>query len=114
MTFGGKTPEELETLLEDAILLQDAAAIAGLFEDGSVIVMGKAGPTTRGRDAIERSAARLWQRRPAYLADPRCVVRTGDLALVIGDEAINVARRNEDGAWRYAISVLTDGYEEER
>jgi hypothetical protein len=33
MTAGGQTPEELETLLEDALLMHDAAALAQLFED---------------------------------------------------------------------------------
>ena len=37
---GGETPEELETLREDAFLLRDAGAIGRLFEDGSLLVPG--------------------------------------------------------------------------
>jgi hypothetical protein len=37
VTAGGRTPEELETLLEDALLMRDAAALTPLFEDASVL-----------------------------------------------------------------------------
>jgi hypothetical protein len=40
VTAGGQTPEELETLLEGALLMRDAAALAPLFEDASVLVAG--------------------------------------------------------------------------
>ena len=41
MTAGGRTPEELETLLEDALLMRDAEALTPLFEDASVLVAGQ-------------------------------------------------------------------------
>jgi hypothetical protein len=44
MTVGGQTPKELETLLEDALLMRDAAALAPLFEDASVLVVGHRPP----------------------------------------------------------------------
>jgi hypothetical protein len=41
-----------------------------------------------------------------YLADPRRIFQTRDTALLIGDGVTNVARRGQDGSWRFAVSVL--------
>jgi hypothetical protein len=35
------------------------------------------------------------------------VVQARDTALVLADRAINVVRRGSDGAWRYAIALLS-------
>jgi hypothetical protein len=103
---GGDTPEELETLLEDAFLLCDADAVAPLFEDGGMLVIGDGSQQVRGREAILRAASLLRHHGCGYLADPRRVFQTRDTALLIGEGAINVARRGQDGSWRFAISML--------
>jgi hypothetical protein len=102
---GGKTPEELETLLEDALVLRDADAVAQLFEDGSLLVAGEAGWQLTGHEELLRVAAQLCDRPRAYVAAPRRVFQSRDTALLIGDGVINVARRGQDGAWRFAISI---------
>ena len=51
-------------------------------------------------------AAQLWDAERLYLADPRRILQVGDTALVVAGHAINVARRTDDGSWRYAISLL--------
>src|SRR5439155_2872295 len=56
---GGDTPEELETLLEDAFLLRDADAVARLFEESSLLVTGEGSQQMRGRTAILRAASLL-------------------------------------------------------
>jgi hypothetical protein len=109
MTAGGQTPEELETLLEDALLLRDAEAVAGLFDGGSVLVTGQPAQQIRGPDQIPLVAALLWQHQHGYLAHPRDVIQARDTALLLGEGVINVARRGDDGSWRYAISVFRDG-----
>ena len=38
MGGGARTPEDLETLLEDAFVLRSGEAMAELFEDGAVLV----------------------------------------------------------------------------
>jgi hypothetical protein len=48
VTAGGQTPEELEPLLEDTLLIRDAAALAPLFEDASVLVAGHGPQQLRG------------------------------------------------------------------
>ena len=103
---GGETPEELETLLEDALLLRDADAVAQLFEDGSLLVTGGGSLLVRGRDEILQVASLLCQNAHGYLADPRRVFQARDTALLIGEGVVNVARRGQDGTWRFAISML--------
>jgi hypothetical protein len=109
MSAGGRTPEELETMLEDALLMRDAAALAQLFEDASILVAGQGQRQIRGPREIVQAAWLLCQYRRGYVADPRRVFQARDTALLLGDGVINVARRGPDGSWRYAISVLHDG-----
>ena len=105
MIPGARTPEELETLLEDAFVTRDRQALTELFEDGAVLVGGRVGEA-RGGKAIGRLAAAMWDRDYAYLADPRRVLQARDTALVLAERGISVARRREGGGWRYAISLL--------
>jgi ketosteroid isomerase-like protein len=110
MTAGGQTPEELETLLEDALIMRDAEALAQLFEDASVLVAGRGPRQIRGPGEIAEAAGELWQHQPGYLAGPRRVLQARDTALLLGDGVINVARRGPDGSWKYAITVLHDDH----
>jgi hypothetical protein len=105
MPAGARTPEELETLLEDAFVLQDPRALAQLFQAGAMLVAGGGLAEARGRRQIARVAAQLWNAERLYLADPRQILQVGDTALMVGGHAINVVRR-DDGFWRYAISLL--------
>lgn len=105
---GGQTPEELETLLEDAILLGDADAVAGLFQPGGMLVIAGA-PQLRGRMQIHEAPAALCLHRPGYLAAPRRVLQVRDVALLIGRDVVNLARRGDDGTWRYEICLLLPG-----
>lgn len=106
MTPGARTPEELETLFEDAFVVRDGDAVAGLFEEGGLLVMSGAPGEARGGRAIARVAAELCTRDLTYLADPRRVLQARDTALVLTDRGVNVVRRGGDGAWRYAIALL--------
>jgi len=102
-----RTPEELETLFEDSLLLRDGVALSQLFDGGSTFVAHDGG-TARGGAEIARLALTTWNGNAAYVADPRRVVQARDIALVVADRAINVVRRGRDGVWRYAI-VFVDG-----
>ena len=103
--YGGRTPEELESLLEDAVVLRDASATAALFELDGVLVAGRRTPAT-GRVDVARAARRLGD--CGYVADPRRVLRGHGLALVVGPRSVTVARRGSDGMWRYAFAVFAD------
>jgi hypothetical protein len=99
---GAQTPEELETLLEDALVVGDADTLAALFESGATLVMGGAQPI-RGGEAIARAALATRNGIGAYVADSQRVLMARNSALVVTDQGVNVMHRSNDGAWRYAI-----------
>ena len=105
MPAGARTPEELETLLEDAFVVHDPQALAQLFEPGAMLMVGGGLPEARGRRQIAQVAAQLWDAQRLYLAEPRRVLQVRDTALVLAGRAINVTCR-DNGSWRYAISLL--------
>ena len=99
---GGRTPEELETLLEDAIVVGDVESLLTLFAPHGVL----AGPVTapaQGSTDIARSARALISAGWAYVADPTLVLQAGRTALVVAPHALNVVRSGRDGLWRYEI-----------
>ncbi len=99
---GGRTPEELETLFEDALLLRDHQILTALFESGAMLVMGGEQPI-RGGEAIARAALAPRKGIGAYVADPQRLLLVRNIALVITAQGVNVLHRGDDGAWRYAI-----------
>lgn len=107
MKAGARTPEELETLFEDAFVTRDRAALAQLFEERAVLVAGDGLQEARGVTEIARLATAMWDRDRTYVADPRRVLQARDTALVVAERSINVMCRGSDGAWRYAISLLS-------
>lgn len=101
---GGRTPEELETLLEDALITCDHAALAALFEAGAVLDAGDGSPVCGGA-AIARLVTAMRDHGRIYVADPRRIVQTRNIALIVAERSINVVRRGGDGTWRYAIAL---------
>lgn len=111
LSAGARTPEELETLLEDALVLRDGEVLAGLFETGAVLLAGEERPARGGRE-IAQAVLAAWTGDHTYVADPRQVLQARDLVLILA-RGVNVARRGSDGAWRYAIVLrsVDDGTE---
>lgn len=107
MIQAARTPEELEALFEDAFVLRDPEAVVPLFEERALLVVGGSAGEARGNEGIALSAAALWARDYTYVADTRRVVQAHDVALVLAAQGTNVVRRGVDGAWRYAISLLS-------
>lgn len=105
MRAGAHTPEELETLLEDAFVMHDRAALSQLFEHQAVLSGGEP-PVARGRVEIVQAAETMWAREQLYLAAPLRVLQNRGTALIAGRCATSVAHRSKDGAWRYAIALL--------
>jgi hypothetical protein len=110
---GATTPEELETLFEDALTTRDRAVLAALFEDGAILMAGDQRPE-RGGEEIARLALATWGSGRTYVAEPRQVVQARDVALVVAERGINVARRGGDGAWRYVIALQSVDDEPDR
>ena len=99
---GASSPEELETLLGDALLVGDHNALVDLFEESAVLIV--AGErSARQAEAVAELAQAIWCGDHGYVADPRVIIQARDVALVITGQGTNVARRGRDGAWRYAI-----------
>lgn len=94
-------------MFEDALVVRDREAVVELFVEGGVLVTGEWLPAARGADQIARLAEALWQGDRAYVADPLRVLQARGTALVLGERSVSVARRGADGAWRYAISLLS-------
>lgn len=99
---GARTPEELETLLEDALLLRDRAALVALFEDQAVLVAGDERSACGGA-AIAQLALAMWVGDHTYVADPQRILQARDTALIIAERGVNVACRGTDGTWCYTI-----------
>jgi hypothetical protein len=110
MGGGARTPEDLETLLEDAFVLRSGEAMAELFEDGAVLVTDDGTREAHGQEEIAQLARQMWQRNRTYLAEPRRIVQAGNTALIMTKHGANVVRRGTDGAWRYAIALLSQDH----
>ena len=106
-TRAGSTPEELETLLEDAVLLQDGAAMSCLFEPDALLVLDEQ-PFT-GREQIAGSMRELSEAACAYVAWPRRLYQARDVALLLGDGVTGVARRGGNGEWQFVIKLVAVG-----
>jgi hypothetical protein len=102
MNVGARTPEELETLFEDSLVLRDRQMVAELFEDGALLVVNDE-RAARGRADIARLALLSWEGDHTYVANPERVMQARDTALIISRRGINVVRRGGDGTWRYVI-----------
>ena len=103
---GGRTPEELETLLEDALVLGDIQGLLKLFAPRGLLAVPATAPA-HGAGNIARSARALVSADWAYVADPTLVLQASRTALVVTPQSLNVARRGRDGLWRYEICHVT-------
>jgi hypothetical protein len=103
-SYGASSPEELETMFEDATVLGDPDELAALFVPGAVMQPARHIPPVRGRDGIVRL---LTERTDGttYVALPPHIVQRGTTALVLAGSAVHVTRRSPQG-WRYLISWL--------
>jgi hypothetical protein len=103
-SYGASSPEELETMLEDATVLGDPGELAALFVPGAVLHrVGRELPV-RGRQSIAELLTE-WPNRPAYVALTPRILQRGATALVLTGSAVHVTRRGPQG-WRYLISRL--------
>jgi hypothetical protein len=110
---GAQTPEELETLLEDALLRGDHATVAALFRPRSVLAARGDRPVYGSVESASRALS-LWDTEHPYLADPQQVVVAHDLGLVIGEFGTNVMRRGRSGVWQFAIVAQSSSESYER
>jgi Domain of unknown function (DUF4440) len=93
-------------LFEDAFVMRDREALSELFEEEAVLDGGDR-QQARGGEEIARFAQAMWHSDRTYVAEPRRILQARNTALVVAERSINVARRRDDGTWRYAISLLS-------
>lgn len=105
MNSGAHTPEELEALFEDTLVLGDEQVLVELFEDGALLFVND-GRFAHGAEEIVRLALATWQGEHSYVADPQHIMLAHNIALIVLERGINVARRGSDGTWRYEIVHL--------
>lgn len=119
--MAGRTPEETDRLVEQAISQQNIEALVDLFESDAVLVDPGSGTEVRGHDRIRQMAAEMFESKPRLESTgPPTVWIAGDLALVLSKwsmeetgpdgsqlrqqgTATDVMRRQDDGTWRYVI-----------
>jgi hypothetical protein len=101
-----RTPEELESLLEDAFITRDLELLTGLFEDGALLA-ANGSIEVRGSSDI---AAALTSWGLTFVAGARRVLQVGDVALTLGN-GVQVLRRGPDRSWRLAISLIETTYD---
>ncbi|WP_037603877.1 Cif family virulence factor [Streptacidiphilus rugosus] len=87
---GGATPEELETLIEDALLLGDVDAATGLFHPSGVLVL-KDAREFRGHRALCAALSTVRRHDVTYVATPRKVLQVRVAALLLGADTVNPA-----------------------
>jgi hypothetical protein len=105
MRSGAATPEELDTLFEDALVIRDASTLSDLFAAGAVLTIDHGEPLRDRQTIVEQALAVLAGDR-AYVSEPERVVYACDLALIVAAGCLSVARRCHDGSWRFAIVSL--------
>ncbi len=114
-----RDPEELQRLFAERVNARDLEGLVELYEDGAAFV-GPDGERAVGVDAIRERLASLLATAPQITPGSSRAVMAEDVALIItswrmsfssGDSASSalegssteVARRQPDGGWRYAI-----------
>ena len=102
---GARTPEELEALFEDTLMIRDGETLSRLFEDGALLIVGDA-LAASGSHELVRLALANWSGDNIYVANPQQVIQARDLALIVSEQALNVARRGPDGTWRFVILLI--------
>lgn len=101
-----RTPEELELLFEDTLIIRDQEALRGLFEDGAVLSVFN-GPPVHGGPEIVGLALNTWSGSRSFVAGPGMTLQGRDIALIVAGPNIHVMRRSNAG-WRYVVVLLAE------
>lgn len=117
--MSAQTPERLCTLFTECFGAGDLDALVALYEDQAVL-LPQPGHMARGRVAIRASLAAFLAMKGSFRMSPPRVIQGDGIALLFADWALDavgpdgssinlagqttdVARRQPDGRWLYAI-----------
>jgi ketosteroid isomerase-like protein len=101
-------PEDLSGLIVERLNAGDVDGLVALYEPDAVLALAD-GQIATGSDEIRRAYEHLVADRPEFEAGTqRPTLRSGDLALTSsrlanGVVTVEVARRQADGIWLWAI-----------
>ena len=108
------SPEELEDLVARYARAGDLDAWLSLYEPSATCLNGD-GDLVRGADALRENLAPFAALKPEFVMKIK-IVGAGDIALIhnqwedaaqsMSGYAIEVARRQPDGTWRFVIDDL--------
>lgn len=103
-----REPEDLGEFFIQRANAGDVEGLVALYEPGAVLAF-PAGRIAVGRDEIRKACADLLADRPVFTSGgQRPPLRNGDLAITStrlpgGGTTVEVARRQPDGSWLWAI-----------
>jgi ketosteroid isomerase-like protein len=101
-------PDELARLLLERLNAGDVEGVLELYEADAVLALPD-GAVAEGCDQLRRFYAELLAARPTFAAGQQLpALQLGDLALTAtrlagGGATAEVARRQSDGSWRWAL-----------
>jgi ketosteroid isomerase-like protein len=102
------TPEDLSRLVVARLNAGDVEGLVALYESDAVLALPDGG-VANGSEQIRRTFRRLLEGRPSFKpGSHRPTLRAGRLALTStrlpdGTVTVEVARRQDDGTWLWAI-----------
>jgi uncharacterized protein (TIGR02246 family) len=116
--MAAKTPEDVDRLFAERVTGGDAAGVAALCENEGVLVFQ--GTTFQGPGQIRPFLEEMTAAQARLSMNVKHVVRAGDVAVLYNDwsmtvtgpdgkpeassgKAIEVVRRQPDGAWKFVI-----------
>jgi uncharacterized protein (TIGR02246 family) len=121
MLMAARTPEDLDRLFAGAMNAGNLDALVALYEPHASLTPAP-GKVVVGTDAIRESLGGFLSGNPKMTLTPRVVSRSGDLALLtskweltmtgpdgkptkMSGQSVEVARRQADGNWLFAIDL---------
>jgi ketosteroid isomerase-like protein len=113
MFMAAQTPEEISDLFMRYMSEGNLDAVVDLYDE-NVAFAAQGGKIARGRDAVREELRGFAEARTPFTFDVKRVVQANDTALIhnlytiessppMSGYAIEVARRQPDGTWRWLI-----------
>lgn len=111
--MSAKSPEEICQLFQQHMAAGDLDALMSVY-DPEVVFLSQAGEVKHGQEELRKELAPLAAAQSRFDYNIRQIIQSGDIALMHTDwevsspqpmftYAIEVARRQPDGTWRWLI-----------
>ncbi|MGC4096415.1 MAG: nuclear transport factor 2 family protein [Nitrospira sp.] len=108
-----QTPEDICSLFQHSVALGELDAVLDLY-DPEIVFLNQAGRAVMGREGLRKELSPLVAMKARFDFTIKQVVTAGDIALMhtlwtvsgplpMKTYAIEVARRQSDGTWRWLI-----------